>query len=239
MKTVFERTVRHWLIILRDCNINLDRYLQRERDIYEGTTISYYSSGRCGDTGKQILFPTGPLQAIHSLSIQYVERIGPQHENYSLILAFKSLMNISHYDFEDIFLNSYESSSWDRERNKEIMREFRERNGKPVCMPRYGRKLLSRLADSVPCWSKARFLARPAIEAGDTKVKPPSIDNAHGSRPVTNTKYPALFAVFHIFGVQDPDSVFLRICILLLALSVGANIVLWNKWVMASWYWKV
>jgi hypothetical protein len=225
----FEITAQHWFDILRDCGVDVVRYLEEEKEMYENVII--FVDRYIPEYAKLQRFSTCFVFEPPVVTMRYLLPPEIYYEELPLFVVFKDILGLSDHGFYMLFSDIFfiRHRPWLRERNKESIREDREREGKPVSMVQRRRKLLARLDAPRTCWSKARSEARRAIAAEDAKSMERGDLLPLDHDPVNLLGKNGLFTIF-LYKCLEFRSFYAWVFLLVLAVSLGANVILFRLW---------
>jgi hypothetical protein len=231
----FEIMARHWFDILRDCGVDIVKYFEEEKEMYENVTIfvdrytpEYAKLERFGTC---LVFPTQRYET-PVVTMKYVLPPELDYEELPLFEVFKDVLGLSDSGFHLLFnaTSFIHQSPWLRERDKDSIREGREREGKPVSMVRRRRKLLARLYSPRTCWSKVRSEARRAMQAEGRR----SLEGGEllplCHDPVKFLGKNGLYSAF-FYKCLNLCSLSAWAFLLVLVVSLGANVLLFRLWI--------
>jgi hypothetical protein len=226
----FETMAQHWFDILRDCGVDVVRYLAEEKETYENVII--FVDRYLPEYGKLQRFSTCLVFEPPVVAMRYLLPPEIYYEELPLFVVFKDILGLSDHGFYMLFSDVFfvRHKPWLRERNKESIREDRERRGKPVSMVRRRRKLLSRLSTPRTCWSKVRSEAKRAMAAEDAKSLGRGEQLSLGHNPIKFLGKHGLFTVF-FYKCLNLYSLYAWAFLLVLAVSLGANVLLFRLWI--------
>jgi hypothetical protein len=218
----FELIVQHWFGILASSGVDVAAYIQIEKQIYE-ELIAIHITPYDLAVFRYLTFPDDPYKDSEIL-IRYAPHIAPDHEICALFDLYKDLMSLSEWTFGQLFRCSFCDSAYFTERRKERVREDRELRSELVHMARRTRKLSARLALTRICWSKVRARAMLEMDAIDTKIV--EVHQLDESIPMVSSHASTLAKYFTL----EPRPFYLLVGILLLVISLGANLLLFRLW---------